>query len=63
MTRSRTSLYDYKQRGMIEDYRKGHDATFNNEERSWCPHCNKVIDRDNPECQWCGKEIEDGTGK
>jgi hypothetical protein len=44
---------------MTEDYGKNHDIIFNNEERSWCPHCNKVIDVDDSECQWCGEEIEE----
>lgn len=62
-TRVRTSLFDYKQGVTTDSIRDGHERTFGNQGKSWCPHCDKVVKRDDSTCQWCGKEIEDGSAK
>ena len=43
MTRVRTSLYDYKQLVTTDATREGYEKIFGNQDKSWCPHCNKVI--------------------
>lgn len=60
MTRVRTSLYDYKQGETTDSIREGHERTFGNQDKKWCPYCDKVLKENEPTCQWCGKEIKKG---
>ena len=58
MTRVRASLFDYKQPVTTDSTREGHERTFGNQDKSWCPHCGKVLKKGDPTCQWCGEKIE-----
>lgn len=58
MPRVRTSLYDYKQRKTTKATRDGHEKALGNQDKSWCPHCERVLREGKPTCQWCGKNIK-----